>query len=171
MSEVSRVVVLGSTGSIGTSACDVFAARPELVPLAFAANRSWRELAEQCRTHAVNIAVLADESVEPEVDRAAFPPGCEMRFGLDAVKEVAAHPDADAVLSAVVGAAGLHGTLAAVEAGKRVALANKESLVVAGPLVMAAARSGPGRRSSPSTASTPPSSKPWPRGGGARWRR
>ena len=140
MSEVSRVVVLGSTGSIGTSACDVFAARPELVPLALAANRSWRELAGQCRTHGVNLAVLADESVENEVDRAAFPPGCEVRFGLDALKEIAAHPDADAVLSAVVGAAGLHGTLAAVEAGKRVALANKESLVVAGPLVMAAAR-------------------------------
>ena len=88
----------------------------------------------------MNIAVLADERVEKEVDRAAFPPDCELRFGLDAVKEVAAHPDADAVLSAVVGAAGLHGTLAAVEADKRVALANKESLVVAGPLVMAAAR-------------------------------
>ena len=137
---VCRVVVLGSTGSIGTSACDVFAARPELVPLALCANRSWRELAAQCRDHAVTIAVLADESVEPEVDRGAFPGNCELRFGLDAVKEVAAHPEADAVLSAVVGAAGLHGTLAAVDAGKRVALANKESLVVAGPLVMARAK-------------------------------
>ena len=132
----SRVVVLGSTGSIGVSACDVFAAREELVPLAFAANRSWRKLADQCRAHGVKIAVLADETVENEVDRGAFPPGCEVRFGLEAVKEIAAHPDADAVLSAVVGAAGLHGTLAAVDAGKRVALANKESLVVAGPLVM-----------------------------------
>ena len=137
--EPSRVVVLGSTGSIGTSACDVFAARPELVPLAFAANRNWEKLAAQCRAHAVGIAVLADESVAGAVDRSAFPPGCDVRFGRRAVEEIAAHPDADAVLSAVVGAAGLHGTLAAVGAGKRVALANKESLVVAGPLVMARA--------------------------------
>ena len=134
--EPSRVVVLGSTGSIGTSACDVFAAREELIPLAFAANRSWKELAAQCRAHGVKIAVLADEAVEPEVDRGAFPPGCEVRFGATAVEEIAAHPDADAVLSAIVGAAGLRGTWAAVEAGKRVALANKETLVVAGPLVM-----------------------------------
>ncbi|MFH5806152.1 1-deoxy-D-xylulose-5-phosphate reductoisomerase [Alienimonas sp. DA493] len=132
----SRVVVLGSTGSIGTSACEVFAVREELIPLAFVAHRSWQTLAEQCRTHGVKIAVLADESVAGEVDRAAFPPGCEVRFGERAVEEVAAHPDADAVLSAIVGAAGLRGTWAAVEAGKRVALANKETLVVAGPLVM-----------------------------------
>ncbi|WP_194362343.1 1-deoxy-D-xylulose-5-phosphate reductoisomerase [Alienimonas chondri] len=132
---LSRVVVLGSTGSIGTSACDVFAAREELVPLAFVAHRSWETLARQCREHDVKIAVLADESVADTVDREAFPPGCEVRFGERAVEEVAAHPDADAVLSAIVGAAGLRGTWAAVEAGKRVALANKETLVVAGPLV------------------------------------
>ena len=137
---VSRVVVLGSTGSIGTSACDVFAARPELVPLAFCANRNWRKLAEQCRARGVKLAVLADEGVRPEVDPAAFPAGCELRYGRRALEEVAAHPDADCVLSAVVGAAGLHGTLAAVNAGKRVALANKESLVVAGPLVMRRAK-------------------------------
>ncbi|WP_207621963.1 1-deoxy-D-xylulose-5-phosphate reductoisomerase [Alienimonas californiensis] len=135
----SRVVVLGSTGSIGTSACDVFAAREELIPLAFVAHRSWQTLAAQCRRHGVKIAVLADESVAAEVDRSAFPAGCELRFGEQAVEEVAAHPDADTVLSAIVGAAGLRGTWAAVEAGKRVALANKETLVVAGPLVTARA--------------------------------
>ena len=128
-------VLLGSTGSIGVSACDVFAARPELVPLAFVANRSWEALAKQCREHDVKLAVLADESIEAAVDRSAFPPGCEVRFGERAVEEVAAHPEADAVLSAIVGAAGLRGTWAAVNAGKRVALANKETLVVAGPLV------------------------------------
>ena len=58
----------------------------------------------------MKLAVLADEDVRGEVDRAAFPPGCEVRYGGTAVEEVAAHPDADAVLSAVVGAAGLHGT-------------------------------------------------------------
>ena len=133
--EPSRVVVLGSTGSIGTSACEVFAARPELIPLAFVARRSWEALAKQCRDLNVPIAVLADEAVRPGVDLSAFPPGCEVRFGERAVEEVAAHPDADAVLSAIVGAAGLRGTWAAVGAGKRVALANKETLVVAGPLV------------------------------------
>ena len=133
--DVTRVVVLGSTGSIGTGACDVFAARPELVPLALVARRSWEQLANQCRDHGVKLAVLADPDIEPAVDRSAFPAGCEVRFGERAVEEVAAHPDADAVLSAVVGAAGLRGTWAAVGAGKRVALANKESLVVAGPLV------------------------------------
>ncbi|QDT16301.1 1-deoxy-D-xylulose 5-phosphate reductoisomerase [Alienimonas californiensis] len=131
--------MLGSTGSIGTSACDVFAAREELIPLAFVAHRSWQTLAAQCRRHGVKIAVLADESVAAEVDRSAFPAGCELRFGEQAVEEVAAHPDADTVLSAIVGAAGLRGTWAAVEAGKRVALANKETLVVAGPLVTARA--------------------------------
>ena len=75
-----------------------------------------------------------------DVDRSAFPPETELLFGNDAVLNVVTAADVDTIVSAVVGAAGLEGTWAALEAGKRVALANKETLVVAGPLVMALAK-------------------------------
>ena len=131
-----RVVVLGSTGSIGTSTLDVAAAladRIEIVGLM--ANTKWRELAEQCRRFRPAAAVLTDRAAFEQVDRSAFPPETELKFGHDAACALAQAKDVDIVVSAVVGAAGLHGTWAAVEAGKTVALANKETLVVAGGLI------------------------------------
>ena len=82
-----------------------------------------------------NTAVLTDASAFAEADRSAFPPKTELLCGEAGLCEIAAHPDTDVVVAAIVGAAGLTGTWAALEAGKVVALANKETLVVAGQLV------------------------------------
>jgi 1-deoxy-D-xylulose-5-phosphate reductoisomerase len=133
--------VLGSTGSVGTSALDVAAALPERVAVAgLAAHSNWRLLAEQCRRFRPRVAVLSDRAAFDAAVRGDFPPETELLFGDDAVCGLAAAADVDVVLSAVVGAAGLTGTWAALEAGKTVALANKESLVVGGALVTELAR-------------------------------
>jgi 1-deoxy-D-xylulose-5-phosphate reductoisomerase len=140
-----RVAVLGSTGSIGTSALEVAAALPDrLEVVGLAAHSRWELLAEQCRRLRPRVAVLTDPAAFAAADPAAFPPGTERRCGADAACDLAAAPDVDVVLAAVVGAAGLRGTWAALEAGKVVALANKETLVVGGPQVteLAARRGG-----------------------------
>ena len=138
--KAKRVVVLGSTGSIGTSTLDVAAALPDRIRIVgLMAHTKWRELAEQCQRFRPAVAVLTDRSAFEQVDRSAFPAGTELKFGTDAACALAQESDVDVVVSAVVGAAGLHGTWAAVEAGKTVALANKETLVVAGALITALA--------------------------------
>ncbi|MBA4062917.1 MAG: 1-deoxy-D-xylulose-5-phosphate reductoisomerase [Isosphaera sp.] len=131
-----RVAVLGSTGSVGTSALDVARHLPDRLQLVgLAAHSRWEQLAEQCREFRPRLAVLCDPDAFRRADRTAFPKETELLGGPDAACRLAADPDVDVVLSAVVGAAGLNGTWAALEAGKTVALANKETLVVGGPLV------------------------------------
>jgi 1-deoxy-D-xylulose-5-phosphate reductoisomerase len=136
--------VLGSTGSIGTGALDVIAALPDRLAVAgLVAQSKWPCLAEQCRRFKPRVAVLTDPAAFAAADKAAFPPETRLVGGSDAVLDLVSSSDVDVVLSAVAGAAGLSGTWAAVEAGKTVALANKESLVVAGPLVIGlAAKTG-----------------------------
>jgi 1-deoxy-D-xylulose-5-phosphate reductoisomerase len=138
------LVVLGSTGSIGTSALDVALARPDRVEvIGLVAHSQWQKLAEQCRQFQPLAAVLTDEAAFHAADRAAFPTGTQLLYGPDAVAVLVQSKPVDVVLAAVVGAAGLHGTVAALEAGKTVALANKEALVVGGPRVVElAARTG-----------------------------
>src|SRR5438876_2061983 len=122
------VVILGSTGSIGTQALDVIARhRDEYRVVGLAAGGNTELLAEQARSFGVP-ADLARSCVGAP----------------DALAQLAAHPDADVVLNAVVGFAGLPATIAALEAGKRLALANKESLIAAGPVVAAARAKGGG---------------------------
>jgi 1-deoxy-D-xylulose-5-phosphate reductoisomerase len=114
-----------------------------MAPVALTAHRSWRELARQTAAFRPRSAVLCDPALREEIDRSAFHPQTELRFGPEAVEEAAAADGVDIVISGIVGAAGLRGTWAAVERGKTVGLANKETLVVAGPLVMdLAARTG-----------------------------
>ncbi len=140
-SRMKRIAVLGSTGSIGTSCLDVLQAQSAAMrPVALTTHRRWRDLAVQCHQCQPDVAVIADQSLASEVDRAAFPRQTEILFGEEAVAQVARRPDVDVVVSGIVGAAGLKGTWAAVEAGKVVAFANKETLVVAGPLMMDFAR-------------------------------
>jgi 1-deoxy-D-xylulose-5-phosphate reductoisomerase len=128
--------VLGATGSIGTSTLDVARHLPDrLTILGLAACSSWEALAEQCREFRPRYAVLTDPDAARAADRAAFPRETTLLAGDDGLVKLATDPDVDVVVSAVVGAAGLHGTWAALESGKTVALANKETLVVAGPLV------------------------------------
>ena len=138
---MKQVAVLGSTGSIGTSCLDVLAANAsEMAPVALTAHRSWTELAQQTQQFRPRWAVLSDASIREQVDRSAFHPETELLFGPDAVEQVSSAAETDIVISGIVGAAGLRGTWAAVESGKTVGIANKETLVVAGPLVMQLAK-------------------------------
>lgn len=135
------IVILGSTGSIGTSALNVAAGLGEHCRIAgVGAGRRWRELAAQVRDHHVPNAALSDE-VNLENFRAACGNGTRVYAGANALVElVNATSEADFVLSAVVGAAGLPATLAAVQRGLTVGLANKESLVTGGSLLIPLAR-------------------------------
>ncbi len=131
-----RVALLGSTGSIGTSTLDVVRHLPhKLEIVSLAAHSRWQQLAEQCREFCPRYAVLCDSTAFAQADRTQFPRETKLLFGEDGMARIASDADTDVVVSAVVGAAGLAGTWAALEAGKTVALANKETLVVAGPLV------------------------------------
>lgn len=136
-----RIAVLGSTGSIGTNCLEVIGALPERLSLqGVAARSSWKLLGQQSERFAPRWAVLSDESLRGVVPRSAFSSKTELVFGSEGVERLAADPDVDVIVSGIVGAAGLAGTWAALEAGKRVCIANKETLVVAGPLVMDLAR-------------------------------
>jgi len=139
---VPNIAVLGSTGSIGRMTLEVAASLgPQFRVVALAAASSARRLAEQAaETGAACLAVGDDGAARTLAD--ALPKGVnpEILVGPGALAELAARDDVDIVLLAVVGGAGLPAALAAVQAGKRLALANKESLVIAGRLVMAEAR-------------------------------
>jgi 1-deoxy-D-xylulose-5-phosphate reductoisomerase len=134
------VAVLGSTGSIGTSALRVLRRHPERFRVvALTAHGAADLLCEQAAVTGASYVGLVNGSRE-ECEGAGRP----MVPGPECLIEAATHPEADVVLNAVVGAAGLEATLAALRAGKRVALANKETLVMAGELVLAAAAQGGG---------------------------
>jgi 1-deoxy-D-xylulose-5-phosphate reductoisomerase len=137
------VAVLGSTGSIGESTLDVIARHPDRFRVvALGAHRNAAKLAEQVLKWQPDYAALTDEAAAREL-RARLA-GSQVRTqllsGEDAIVDIAAMPDAKYVMAAIVGAAGLRSTLAAAKAGKRLLLANKESLVMAGPLLMSAVR-------------------------------
>lgn len=138
---MNRIALLGATGSIGTSCAKVVRAHHESLSFtAISANRNWRKLAKLSHEFKPHVAVIADETLEEEVDASVFPPDTEIQFGPAAIAEIASHHEVDTVLAAIVGAAGLHGSWAAVSAGKRLAIANKETLVVAGPLIVEKAK-------------------------------
>jgi 1-deoxy-D-xylulose-5-phosphate reductoisomerase len=136
-----NLAVLGATGSIGASTLDVAATHRERYRVfALSAHGSADALLELCRAHRPRFAVLSGVT-ENLASRARFAElDVELLFGGSALEEVATHPDCDAVMAAIVGAAGLPSTLAAARAGKRVLIANKEALVMAGALVIRAAR-------------------------------
>jgi len=136
-----RVAILGSTGSIGRSALEVIARHDDRFRVvALAANRNVDELAEQVRRFEPAKAVLCDADASPPSDT----PGTLWASGRSALLDAAGDVDVDVVLNALVGAAGLEPTLRALEAGHRLALANKESLVAGGRLVIEAAARGGG---------------------------
>ena len=136
-----RIAVLGSTGSIGTNCLDVLGEMGDRVCVAgLTAHRRWRDLQRQAEIFQPRRVVVSDASLRDQIPRSAFSPKTELDFGAEAIESLAADPEVDVVVAGIVGAAGLRGTWAAIEAGKRVCLANKETLVVAGPLVMNLAR-------------------------------
>lgn len=136
---MKRIAVLGSTGSVGTSALDV-AAHLGLPVRGLAARSNWRALKDQIARFRPAVAALADpaalESLRAELNGSPT----ALRGGSEGVGAVATEPEADVVLCAISGAEGLGAVLAAAARGKTLALANKESMVMAGPLLLEAAR-------------------------------
>ncbi|MDA0999372.1 MAG: 1-deoxy-D-xylulose-5-phosphate reductoisomerase [bacterium] len=134
-----RVSILGSTGSIGENALRVIEAHPDRFEVvALAAGRNWERLAAQARRFSPEVVSVASP-IDAERLRPMVPAGVKVLFGEAGLFEVAAGQGADIVVSALVGAAGLKPTLAAIAAGAVIALANKEVLVMAGELVTSAA--------------------------------
>jgi 1-deoxy-D-xylulose-5-phosphate reductoisomerase len=136
---VKRIAVLGATGSIGASSLDVIARHPDrYAAYALSANTQVTELVALCVRFRPQLAVIADAAREADLAaglRSAGLPTIALA-GASALDAVAAHADVDVVIAAIVGAAGLASTLAAARAGKRILLANKEAIVVAGALLM-----------------------------------
>jgi len=133
---MKKVLILGSTGSIGTQALEVIAASEGLQAVGLAAGSGWELTVEQAREHGVPAIALAEESAAA---RAKDVWSGRVLAGEEGVRELIASTEADLVLNGIVGAAGLASTVMALNAGTDVALANKESLVVGGELVMALA--------------------------------
>lgn len=139
------VTILGSTGSIGASTLDVVRRNPESYRiLALTAHRSVDILAGQCAEFNASYAVIGDQSLAGSLASALADRRCRARVlaGEEGLAEAATLPDADIVMAAIVGAAGLKPTVLAARAGKKVLLANKESLVIAGRIFMQAAQEG-----------------------------
>ncbi|NLE10090.1 MAG: 1-deoxy-D-xylulose-5-phosphate reductoisomerase, partial [Actinobacteria bacterium] len=136
---MKRVIVLGSTGSIGVQALQVVAASSDLCVVGLSCDRNVTLLLEQAASLGVADIAIADEVAAAGVPGVLYPE-LSVRAGAAAAARLVREVEADLVLNAIVGFAGLESTLAAVESGRALALANKESLVCAGSLVMEAAR-------------------------------
>ena len=136
-----RIALLGSTGSIGTQALDIIRDhREEFEATLLVARSSVDLLIAQAQEFHPRAVVIADESLYTSVHEALSPLGIEVYAGSTAIEEAVQHPDRDIVLTAMVGYAGLRPTMAAIRAGKTIALANKETLVVAGELIIREAK-------------------------------
>ena len=144
---MKRIAILGSTGSVGRNTLDVTARHPDRYQIvALAAGRNDTLLLSQCLEHRPRYAVMADADAAERLRTALKEKGAatEVRAGAEALEQIAALPEVDAVMAAIVGAAGLPATLAAARAGKDVLLANKEALVMSGALFMEAVAQGGG---------------------------
>ena len=140
-----RVTVLGSTGSIGVNTLDVLARHPQRFSVFALSGHSRIDLLfSQCLAHQPQFVVATDPGAGVLLQSRLAAEGSQTRvlLGHEALDEVAAHPEVDMVMAAIVGAAGLSSCIAAARAGKRLLLANKEALVVGGPFFMDAVRAG-----------------------------
>ncbi len=140
-----RISLLGATGSIGDSTLDVIARHPDrFTVVALAAHRHWEKLAALCRRYRPLVAALLDPVAARSLEQALAGQGLPTHVvaGEAGLIEAASLPEADTVLAAIVGAAGLAPTLAAAHAGKRILLANKEALVIGGAAFMTAVDAG-----------------------------
>ena len=138
-----NICILGSTGSIGESTLDVIARNPDRFNVvALTANRNTKKLARQCARFAADVAVIADPSLVPELAAQLEEAGskAEILAGEEGLASAATMPETDSVMAAIVGAAGLKPTFRAAQQGKKILLANKESLVIAGEVFIAEAR-------------------------------
>lgn len=133
--------MLGATGSIGTSCLDVARRLPDRLEIVgMSAHANWQALFQFAKEFRPRWLTVTCPKARAALLMSELPPGTTLLEGDDGVAQMVSQPDVDVVLTAIVGAAGLSGTWAAIEAGKTIALANKETLVMAGPLVMDLAR-------------------------------
>lgn len=137
---VKFVSILGSTGAIGRQSLDVISRMPEIQVVALTAGTSVELMAQQCREFRPKLAVMATEEAMLALGELVKDLDMELAFGEEGLIRAASMEEADCVITAVVGMVGLKPTLAAIRAGKRIGLANKETLVCAGELVMAEAK-------------------------------
>lgn len=138
---MKNVVILGATGSIGTQTLEVLAASQDrLRAVGLSAHRRWEPLFDLAREARPRWVTLTDHSLQGEVDTGRLGRSTELLWGPDGIDRMVTAAETDVVVAAMVGAAGLEGTARALAAGKTIALANKETLVVGGPIVMGLAR-------------------------------
>ena len=133
---MKNITILGATGSIGLNTLDVVSRHPDQFSVfAVSANSDWKSLIQICKDHQPSFAVLSDEASAEKL-RAVVSPGVQVLCGEGSLDEIAAHPNTDFVMAAIVGGAGMSSTFSAAKAGKRIMLANKESLILGGNLLM-----------------------------------
>ena len=137
---VKCVSILGSTGSIGRQSLDIISHLPDVKVAALTAGTSVERMAEQCREFLPALAVMATQEAAQQLKNEISDLPVRVSFGEEGLIEAATIASADCVITAVVGMVGLKPTLAAIRAGKRIGLANKETMVCAGELVMAEAK-------------------------------
>ena len=137
---VKCVSILGSTGSIGRQSLDIISHLPDVKVAALTAGTSVERMAQQCREFLPELAVMATQEAAQALAEEIADLPVRISYGEDGLIEAATHETADCVITAVVGMVGLKPTLAAIRAGKRIGLANKETMVCAGELVMAEAK-------------------------------
>lgn len=137
---MKNIAILGSTGSIGTQTLEIVRNNKDLKVVALAARSSAERLEEQIREFSPKIAVIYDEEAAKELRVKVADLPVKVLSGMEGLLEVAVMPEADVLLTAVVGMIGIRPTLAGIEAGKTIALANKETLVCAGHLIMPLAK-------------------------------
>ena len=140
---MKNIAILGATGSIGLNTLDVIARHPEKYSaFAISAHSNWKSLNELCLKHRPKYAILVEEEAAENLRKLA-PEGVEVLSGESALIDIASHVKTDFVMAAIVGGAGMSSTFSAAMAGKRIMLANKESLVLGGALLIdAASKSG-----------------------------
>lgn len=138
---IEKLSILGSTGSIGTQTLDIVRRNPERFRVtSLVAHSSWQHLATQAREFNVESVVIGDTRHYEPLKQALADTNIEVMAGSEAINDIARSYRSDTVVNALVGYAGLHPTYLAIESGKRIALANKETLVVGGDIIMAAAK-------------------------------
>ncbi|MDE6681936.1 MAG: 1-deoxy-D-xylulose-5-phosphate reductoisomerase, partial [Muribaculaceae bacterium] len=134
--EITNIAILGSTGSIGTQTLDIIAEHPDRFHASvLTAGRNWELLARQARQFSPSAVVIADKEAYPYLKEALKDLPIKVYAGADAIADAASLPENDIVVTAMVGYSGLIPTIKSIKAGKRIALANKETLVVAGEVI------------------------------------
>ena len=137
---MKNITILGATGSIGLNTLDVISRHPDQFNVfAVSAHSDWKSLLQICKDHQPSFAVLSDEASAEKL-RSAAPSGVEVLFGTASLDKISEHPKTDFVMAAIVGGAGMSSTFSAAKAGKRIMLANKESLILGGNLLISLAK-------------------------------